>query len=88
MRRWVLRSVGGALLLLIAILLARMFTFRMHEVDAPPVALDFDADRAIAHLSEALRHRTVSSPLDEAALRDFHAWLRRTYPRVHDRLAR
>ena len=88
MRRRVLLSLGGALLLLIAVLLARMFTFRMHEVDAPPVALDFDADRAIAHLSEALRHRTVSSPLDEAALRDFHAWLRRTYPRVHDRLAR
>ena len=87
MRKWVLRSLGGALLLLIAVSLARMFTFRMHEVDAPPVALDFDADRAIAHLSEALRHRTVSSPLDEAALRDFHAWLRRTYPRVHDRLA-
>ncbi|MHC4161382.1 MAG: M20/M25/M40 family metallo-hydrolase [Planctomycetota bacterium] len=88
MRRWVLRSVGGALLLLVAVLLGRMFTFRMHEVDAPPVALDFDADRATAHLSEALRHRTVSSPLEEAAFEDFHAWLRRTYPRVHDRLAR
>jgi hypothetical protein len=50
MRRRVLLSLGGALLLLIAVLLARMFTFRMHEVDAPPVALDFDAVRFYAQL--------------------------------------
>jgi carboxypeptidase PM20D1 len=88
MIKWVLRSVAGALLLLAAILLGRMFTFRLEEVDAPPVALDFDAARATDHLGEALRFRTVSSPLDEAAFRGFHAWLRRTYPRVHENLAR
>jgi carboxypeptidase PM20D1 len=65
-----------------------MFSFRMHEVDVPPVALDFDADRATGHLREALRHRTISSPLDARAFADFHAWLHRTYPRVHDRLVR
>jgi carboxypeptidase PM20D1 len=88
MRRWILRSLLGAILLLVAVLLGRMFTFRLHEVDAPPVALDFDADRATAHLSEALRHRTLSSPPEEAVFQEFHAWLARTYPRVHDRLER
>lgn len=84
--RWILRSVLGAVLLLIAVLLGRMFTFRMHEVDVPPVALDFDATGAVTHLREALRHRTVTA--EEGAFPAFHAWLRRTYPRVHDRLER
>jgi carboxypeptidase PM20D1 len=87
----VLLAIGGIIVLLVAILLARTFSTTSMQLvaqAAPPLRIDRAA--ALAHFSRAIQFRTVSyaehrETTEHAA---FIAWVAQTYPRVHASLQR
>ncbi len=79
--------------LLGAVLLVRTARFSSHQVDADPADHTVvDSARVAAHLSEALRYRTVSyqdaATADSAEFAGFRSFLARVYPLVYSRLKR
>lgn len=83
----------AALVVLAGVLAWRAVSFvapELARVDA--AAQPLDANRLAAHLSQAVRLRTVSpqppQPPDAAAFDEFVAWLAATYPLAHARLER
>jgi carboxypeptidase PM20D1 len=93
MKRALLRVVLAAALLL-ALLLGNALRVRPVPRGGPPKDPDpaLHADTAAAHLSEAIRFRTVShqdaAQDDEAQLEGLRAFLVRTYPKTHAALTR
>lgn len=78
----------GAVLLLIAVLVARTLAFKPKTEPAPePVAVEFDRDKAISHFVEMIQCKTVSSHdpelQDEREFEKFRRLLQTAYPRVH-----
>ncbi len=79
-----LYSAGIIVLLAAAVILARAAACRSTEIsEAPTVTSLPPAERAVGHLSEALRIPTVSPGDHRQAFADFAAWLEQTYPLVH-----
>ncbi|MCB1693745.1 MAG: M20/M25/M40 family metallo-hydrolase, partial [Pseudomonadales bacterium] len=87
-----LKAAGIALVLVFAIVLARTF-LHTPQADASGQAMNIpvDADKIAAHLSEAIRFRTVSYQDDAERQQDqfdgFIAWVKATYPEVDRSLA-
>lgn len=82
--------VLGFVLVLILILLVRAMLFRPRpQAEVQPFAVNVDGDRAVAHLAQMIRCRTVShdevSLDDEAEFERFRELLKELYPRVHGR---
>ena len=95
-RRYLLRGLLAlalvvAVLAVILVVRASRLSSRQPEVpSAAPISLRADAELA-AHLAGALRFATVSStsgPVEPRAFADLHAYLRDTFPRVHQALRR
>lgn len=85
--------IGGGGAVLVAVLLVNLLRFESRQIDAAPVVdLPIDTAAAAERLGEALRFRTVTerepARLDSNAFRALHAYLRRTFPRVHETLRR
>ncbi len=95
MWKWLLGGAAALLVALAALIGVRTATYR-GLAEAPPVALtaapEIDADKAAAHLGEAVRIRTISRREgvveDPAAFRTLHNWLARTYPLTHAAMSR
>jgi carboxypeptidase PM20D1 len=88
-------AVGGALALLVAVLLIRTLGWSPpggYEPVPLAAAPAIDANRAAARLGEAIRFRTVShqNPADDRpeAWSELHAWLQATYPAAHAAMLR
>jgi carboxypeptidase PM20D1 len=89
----ILAGLAAALLLLVAVLVARASTLRSRQVQARPVTdLQVDARSAAEHLAAALRFRTVARPdglpAEPAEMIGLHRHLELTFPRVHAALTR
>ena len=85
--------VAGLLTALIFVLLLRTFTFGSsvtQNTQPLPTIPAIDTDTAAAHLSEALRLRTITvasgdpRPGQDAPWRDLEAFLETTYPAIHN----
>jgi carboxypeptidase PM20D1 len=89
--RNILLGVGAAVLLLVAVVLYRTFTFGPGKAVETPVALaapiPIDVNAAAQHLGEAVRFQTIShqdpKEDDPKAWDDQRAWLQTTYPKFH-----
>jgi carboxypeptidase PM20D1 len=86
-------AIGGAIVLLIAVLVVRALTLTPSEVaGGSGGGIPVDAKRVATHLSEAIRFQTISrqdpETADPAPMEAFIAWLERTYPRVRAGLRR
>lgn len=84
---------GAALVVMLGIALVQ--TARATSKQPPPeqaVQIAVDAEAAAQHLAGAIRFPTVSyedsAKVDYTAFADLHAYLERTYPRIHATLAR
>lgn len=93
--RTTLLALGGAALLLVAVLVGRTLTWTPPAREEPvklAAAPAIDAGRAAARLGEAVRFRTVSNqnPADDVAAEwdRLHAWLQVTYPAAHGAMRR
>lgn len=86
-------SVLGALVLLAGVVVVRTATYGSRSAEpatAVPAPVPVDS-AAVRRLSEAVRIPTVTrfnAPADMPQFLKFHEFLRRSYPRVHARLAR
>jgi carboxypeptidase PM20D1 len=88
-----LLAVGSALVLVIAVLLARTLTLTAPEVTGGSGGgIPVDAERIATHMSEAIRFQTISRQApqtsDPAPMEAFIAWVERTYPRIGTELRR
>jgi carboxypeptidase PM20D1 len=89
----VLLAIGGMIVLLAAIILARTFSTTSMQLAAKAAApLRIDRAAALAHFSRAIQFRTVSyaerRDTADGAHAAFIAWVAQTYPRVHASLQR
>ena len=87
----VMRLLGFALLLLIAVLFFNTFRISSKQMlGVAPVPAMSVSDSAITHLTEAIKIRTVSfedlSLMDSTQFEKFVGFLAKTYPLVHRRL--
>ncbi|HEY8175289.1 MAG TPA: hypothetical protein VIF32_06345 [Gemmatimonadaceae bacterium] len=96
MIRAALLAVGGALILLIAILAVRTWQYTARRpadvaVQQAGAANEPVDSAAVARLSEAVRFRTVTYSDSAPKISEFkklHAFLERAYPLVHTRMTR
>jgi carboxypeptidase PM20D1 len=88
----VLLGISGAIVLLIAVLLIRTFSYGgpLEVVDVPlPEVPEVSAESAAQNLSRAIQFQTVSirrggpAPEEAGPWLEMHAWLEETYPGVH-----
>ena len=85
--------VVSLVLTLLLVVTINTLQLRSQQIDVVPVAaIDINADSAARRLAEAIQFRTVSrepgSPPAKDALRGFHDFLGRSFPKVHDTLTR
>ena len=78
---------------LVGVMLVRAVTLPSRQINpSPAVAIGVDRDRVVARLAQAIQFKTISAqPLDEASSQEFsrlHAFLQRSFPRLHERLSR
>jgi len=83
----------GVLVLLVAVVLFRTFSFTPHEIASTErVTHKPDAQRIAQHMSEAIPFKTISrqQPIgsDPVPFEKFIAWLEQTYPTVHGAMTR
>ena len=93
MLKKILLGVGGGIVLIVAIVLFRTFTFGSAAATGPAITLqappDIDTMQAAEHLGEAIRFRTVTvAPGDprvgqEGPWLEQQAWMQDTYPDFH-----
>ncbi len=89
-----LQIVGGALVVLIAVMIVRTTQVGSPApaAAATPPAVAVDSAMAAEHLSAAVKFRTVSmasgAPIDTAQFFAFHNYLTQAFPRVHATLSR
>ncbi|MEX1306965.1 MAG: M20 family peptidase [Eubacteriales bacterium] len=79
--------------LLVAILLINTLRTKQEKVDLPQAEpLNLDKDKLAQHLSGAIQIKTVSSAtmegVDQDAFFGFHAYLEKTYPKMHSTLSK
>lgn len=90
MVRWGALGIGGLLLLLVGVVLARTLSLDSRQVASGEPALAAVDSGAVDRLASALRHPTVTqrdpSALDSAAYRALYADLERAFPEVHETL--
>lgn len=80
-------AFGGALLLLVAVLVARAISFKPQtQVTRTPTSVEFDREKAVNDLAEMIRCKTVSdhdpTREDAAEFEKFHALLPKLFPAV------
>ena len=91
--RYTIATVGVVLVAILRLLLANTFATGPTQPETPPGAfIEIDEEGAAARLSEAVTYTTVSyrlgRPVEAQAFLDLHAFLVRSYPRVHATLER
>lgn len=86
--RKALIAAGAALAVLLLVMLVRTLRFRPREIEAPPAAAVVIDSGAAPRLAGALRIATISredsTTADDGAFLALHAYLRRSFPRVHE----
>lgn len=92
MKRLIL-AVAGVLATLVVVITARTLMLASRQLESSPLTpLKLDEVRAIEHLRQALRIKTIShqdsSKVDGSAFSEFHAFLERAFPRIHATLER
>ncbi|MCW5726071.1 MAG: M20/M25/M40 family metallo-hydrolase [Parvibaculum sp.] len=89
MLKRVLAGFAGLIILLIAVLVGRTLAVPVLNVEAAGQAASIDAERAAAHLAEAVRFETISHQRgadaaavarSDAAFTGFRNWMDATYP--------
>lgn len=84
-----LQVVGVVVLTLVAIALVRALTVASKQVEVPPAAkVAFDETAAAQRLSGAVKHATVWKGADAPEFVAFRAYLKDTWPLVHEKLLR
>ncbi len=86
--KYTIVTLGLVLVAILGLLLANTLTTGPTLPETPPGAvIEIDGEGAAARLSEAVKYRTVSyrlgRPVEAQAFLDLHAFLVRSYPRVH-----
>jgi carboxypeptidase PM20D1 len=89
----ILRLAAAAFVLLLAVLLIRAAAVGSRRAAVSPIpSVAVDEAAVAGRLAGGLRFRTVSTEdpaaADDAPLREFHDYLRRSYPRLHAALKR
>ncbi len=88
----ILAVIGVALFLLIAIILFKTFTAKRWPVKATKINLQPLPDSALQHLSRAVQIQTISlsdtSSIDTAAFIAFDLFINKSYPLIHQHLAK
>ena len=95
----ILGGVGALLVLLLAIILFRTFSYGgtpagVAEIELPEPPATIQADAAVRHLGEAIRFRTVTRAAtdpqagEDQPWLDLHQWLIDTYPATHSVMQR
>ncbi|WP_300425801.1 M20/M25/M40 family metallo-hydrolase, partial [uncultured Hyphomonas sp.] len=97
MLKKILFGVVALIVLLVAVILFRTFTYggaaTGERVELPPVP-EVSADRAASHLSEAIQFRTITVASgdprvgQEGPWLELHDWLETTYPAAHAAMSR
>jgi len=87
----VLLALLGAALVLIAVILIRAALHQPMDLESiAPVRVELDNERAISHLREAIRFRTVShqraSDFQESEFEGFINWINEAYPLLNQSL--
>jgi carboxypeptidase PM20D1 len=87
------KIVGGLLVVLLGVMVFRAETMPSRQEPATKLTDDapVDADAVAKHLGAVIGMRTISEATRDAPpeeLAKLHAWLRATYPRTHEKLAR
>jgi len=89
MLKRVLAGLAGLVILLVAVLVGRTLAVPVLDVEAAGEAASIDAERAAAHLAEAVRFETISHQRgadaaaiarSDAAFTGFRDWMDATYP--------
>lgn len=86
-------SLAALFGVLIAILVIRTATFRSRQLQPPPAPqLQIDQDAVKTRLSEALQFKTISfesvKESNSDRFRNFHAFLVKSFPRIHTQLTK
>ncbi len=81
-------GIGGAVVLLLAVLVLRALAFKPRATEKrPPVTVEFDREKAVSDLAEMIRCKTVSDQdptrEDPAEFEKFHALLPTRFPAVY-----
>ena len=92
MVRRILFGLVITLFAVVAVILFNTFTFTSTQSVVGHVPAPEVPSEALTHLTEAIRHKTISSEdtslTDTAAFRHFHRFLEKSYPQVHEKLSR
>lgn len=87
----VLGVIGAILLILIAVLLIKTFSFKSKQPDIAALPAPDVTPEALAHFQGAIRFKTISfadqAQFDSSQFNAFHEFLKTTYPRVHEKLS-
>jgi carboxypeptidase PM20D1 len=87
----ILKLLGAALLIIIAVVLFKTFTFKSKQPDIATIPAPGIAPEALQHLQDAIKFRTISygdhSLFDSTQFNAFHGFLKTSYPLVHERLS-
>ena len=87
----VLKFLGAVLLIVIAVVLFKTFTFKSKQLDITAVPAPDFTPEALEHFRGSIKFRTISSnekgPFDSAQFTAFHRYLKSSYPLVHEKLS-
>ncbi|HMJ69411.1 MAG TPA: M20 family peptidase [Cyclobacteriaceae bacterium] len=91
MIRRILKILGVALLILVAVVMFRTVTFKSKQLDiAATPAPGYTAD-ALEHFRGSIKFKTISSTdpslVDTSAFMEFHRYLKNSYPLIHEKLS-
>ena len=84
-----LKAFGGAVLVLLSIMLIKAMTMRSRQPNPAPLTdAPVDSAKVAAHLAEAIRAKTISTTPEPAEFLKLHAHLEASYPKVHATLTK
>jgi carboxypeptidase PM20D1 len=87
----ILKILGAALLILIAVVLVKTFTFQSKQLDIVATPAPEYSSEQLQHFLGAIKFKTISfadaSLFDSTQFNGFHEYLRTTYPLIHEKLS-
>jgi len=86
----ILKFLGAALLIVIAVVLFKTFTFKSKQLDIAATPAPDHTPEQLEHFLGAIKFKTISyndvSMLDTTQFYGFHRYLKTTYPLIHEKL--
>lgn len=86
-----LKLLGAALLIVVAVVLFKTFTFKSKQPDIATVPAPDYTPESLDHFLGAIKFKTISyndvAMLDSGQFNGFHRYLKTTYPLIHEKLS-